>query len=198
MLMPHNNLITDLQANQCNQILGEVFSKLYPHEVGAVIQMKLYQSSISKCMGFFNPFLSPLLVSIRIELQLECVVCIASLQFVFCINFVCLSQWLFTLFTLSLVCSWVLIFGRGLRLCRKQTKVEGHLKLVDAPRSMVGLIDYLLLRAVVLTSFLVPLEFFFIFSPQAQLFICKGIVSISSSAPVYFLMECLELLHMAR
>lgn len=83
-------------------------------------------------------------------------------------------------------------------LCRNQTKVEGHLKLVDAPRSMVGLIDYLLLRAVVLTSFLVPQEFFFIFSPQAQLFICKGIVSISSSAPVYFLMECLELLHMAR
>lgn len=101
----------------------------------------------------------------------------------------------FTLFTVTLMRSWVLIFGRGLRLCRNQTKIEGHLKLVDAPRSMVGLIDYLLLRAVVLTSFLVPQEFLhFFFSLQAQPFICKGIVSISSSDPVYFLMECFRTL----
>lgn len=43
-----------------------------------------------------------------------------------------------------------------------------------------------------------PPGIFFHFFPPAQLFICKGIVSISSSTPVYFLMECLELLHMAR
>lgn len=128
----------------------------------------------------FQSFLLLLLVSICIELWLENVVCII----IFPCNlsygsiFVCLSKWLsiYPLFTLSLILYpyWVLVLGRDLWPCIKikpKFKVQGHPKLVDAPRSTVGLIAYLLPRTVVLTSFLILQEFPHFFPKSTYSFI---------------------------
>lgn len=92
-LLPHSNFITDIQTNQCSQILGEEFSKLRSQEMGAVIQKIFCQFSISKCLWLLVLFVGVTSFYLYWTVVRKHSLCYnGSLQFVLWANF-CKCVW---------------------------------------------------------------------------------------------------------
>lgn len=147
IFMPYTQLTSyRFPGESMHTFLAEELSNFFSlRKWEAVIQKKLCQVSVSKCLWVSILFDDLLLVSFFIDLWLENVVCILVLGNVpYRSIFLCLGMMAFysPWFTLSLM-----LLGPGFRQWyqtpyRKETEVPGHKQRVDMPRSTDGLIAY--------------------------------------------------------